>query len=91
MQLRWSPKAADDLASIVLYIRQNNPVAAQRVAGEIYDRITRLAAFPNLGRTGRVSGTREFPLTPLPFIVIYRVLQDTVEIVAILHGAQRWP
>jgi plasmid stabilization system protein ParE len=30
-------------------------------------------------------------LPPLPFLIIYRVLPEAVEIVRILHAAQRWP
>jgi toxin ParE1/3/4 len=49
-----------------------------------------LRAFPNQGRKGRVEGTRELPWTPLPLIVVYRVLEQAVEIANIIHGAQRW-
>jgi toxin ParE1/3/4 len=40
-----------------------------------------------------VKGTRELALTPLPFIVVYRVegALNAVEIVNVIHGAQRWP
>jgi plasmid stabilization system protein ParE len=30
-------------------------------------------------------------LTRLPFVVVYRVTKNAVEIVRLLHGAQRWP
>jgi toxin ParE1/3/4 len=93
MQIRWSPDAVADLASIVEYIRLDNPAVAQRIGQTIYNRLSVLGAFPQTGRLGRVEGTREFPLPPLPFIVIYRVIAntDTLEIVNIIHGAQRWP
>lgn len=93
MQIRWSPEAADDLGQIVAYIRKDNPVAARRVAQSIYERVGTLADFPNLGRRGRVSSTRELSTAPLPFIIVYRVLvqAEAVEIVNIIHGAQRWP
>jgi toxin ParE1/3/4 len=40
-----------------------------------------------------VEGTRELALAPVPFIVVYRVFEhaDAVEIVNLIHGAQRWP
>jgi toxin ParE1/3/4 len=62
------------------------------VAQTIYDRAEALATDPYLGRRGRVEGTRELPLPPLPFIVVYRVLEqaDAIEIVNVIHGAQRW-
>jgi len=66
MQLRWSPAAAEDLSRIIEYIRQENPAAAQRIAKTIYDSAGSLKSFPNKGRTGRVEGTRELALPPLP-------------------------
>jgi toxin ParE1/3/4 len=94
MQIRWAPKAADALEAIVDYISRDNPVEAQRVGQDIYKRVSgMLGTFPRGGRRGRVTGTRELPLPPLPFIVVYRVLEhaETVEIVNVIHGAQRWP
>lgn len=93
MQIRWSPDAAADLENIVDYIRRDNPAVAQRVGQTIYDRLSILGAFPHGGRVGRMGGTRELALPPLPFIVVYRVLEhaDAVEIVNVIHGAQRWP
>jgi toxin ParE1/3/4 len=93
MRLRWSPDAVADLESIVEYIRLDNPAVAQRIGQTIYDRLSVLGKFPRAGRIGRVEGTREFPLPPLPFIGVYRVIAnaEVVEIVNIIHGAQRWP
>jgi toxin ParE1/3/4 len=93
MQIRWSPAAAEDLKQLFNYIRTDNPGAAQRVAQIIYDRAGALGTDPYLGRRGRVEGTRELPLPPLPFIVVYRVIEhvDAVEIINVIHGAQRWP
>jgi toxin ParE1/3/4 len=93
MEIRWSPSAAADLERIVDFIGRENPAAARRVAQSIYDRLGALGTFPFSGRRGRVEGTRELPLPPLPFIVVYRVLEhaDALEIVNLIHGAQRWP
>lgn len=91
MPVRWSPEAAEDFARLVQHIRQESPSAAQRVAKIIYEKIGALEHFPNRGRPGRVEDTRELPLPPLPFVVIYRLVEQAVEIARILHGAQRWP
>jgi toxin ParE1/3/4 len=89
MQVRWSPDAVADLQHIVDYIRADNPVAARRVGRKIYDRLNALGALPYGGKKGRVDGTRELALPPLPFIAVYRVLEhaDSVEIVNVIHGA----
>ncbi len=91
MKIKWSPEAAADFAGIVAYIHERNPSAADRVAHTMYDSADSLQSFPNRGRPGRVGGTREVILAPLPFIVVYRVKRDVVEIARVLHGAQRWP
>lgn len=91
VDLIWSPEAAVDFAAIVEYIRKDNPSAAERTAKSIYDRVSTLAPFPQQGRKGRIQETRELALTPLPFIVVYRVKGNSLEIVRILHGSQRWP
>ena len=91
MKIRWAPEAAEDLSHIVHYIREDNASAALRVAKSIRESIATLKTFPRLGRPGRMEGTRELVLPPLPFIVIYRIKDEIVEIARILHGAQRWP
>jgi len=91
MEIRWSPEAAADFTAVIQYIRQDNSSAALRVARAIYDAIAQLNTFPNRGRPGRVDGTRELPLSGLPFVVVYRVRANAVEIVRLLHGAQQWP
>ena len=91
VNIRWSPEAAADFAGIVEYIRKENPSAAVRIAHTIYDSVTSLESFPNRGRPGRLVDTRELVLAPLPFIVVYRAKPSVVEIVRVLHGAQRWP
>jgi len=91
MQLRWSPAAAEDLFRIIEYIRQENAPAAERIAKTIYESAGSLKSFPKKGRTGRVEGTRELPLSPLPFVIVYRTRKDVVEIANVIHGAQKWP
>ncbi len=57
----------------------------------IYEAPGALRALPHRGRPGKNAGTRELILSPLPWIVIYTVRDDAIDIVRILHGAQRWP
>jgi toxin ParE1/3/4 len=87
MQLRWSPAAFEDLSRIIEYIRQENAPAAQRIAKTVYESTGSLKSCPNKGRKGRVEGTRELPLPPLPFVLVYRIRKDLVEIANVIHGA----
>lgn len=91
MRLRWTDVAVQDLTSICDYIQQNSAAAARRVATSIHEQIGFLAQFPESGRTGRKPETRELVLSRLPYLVIYRLHGDAIEILRILHGAQNWP
>jgi len=91
MEIHWAPEATADFTHIIQYIRQDNVSAALRIGRTIYQKIHKLQSFPKMGRLGRVEGTRELPFPPLPFVVIYRIKQNVIEIARVLHGAQRWP
>ena len=91
MRLRWTTPAANDLYTIVEHIQQDNSDAASDVAQTIYDGCDSLRRFPHRGRKGRIDGTRELIFTGLPYIVVYRVKDQVVEIGRIYHGAQDWP
>jgi toxin ParE1/3/4 len=88
MRIRWTPRAVNQLASSVKHIEENNPDAASAVARNIIDCIDQLATFPALGRPGHVEGTRE--LVVPPFVIVYRVREETVQILHVWHGAQDW-
>jgi toxin ParE1/3/4 len=91
MTVRWSLQAADDLEHIVSYISQDNPIAARQVGRTLYDGVGRLKDHPHSGRPGRVEGTREMVYPRLPYIAVYEVRDQVVEILTVLHGRQRWP
>ncbi len=92
MEIRRSIPAAEDLERICAWIERDNPEAARRVAQTIYDGRAKLKEFPGMGRLShRMSGRRELMFPPLPYIVVYQVKQEAVEISRIFHGAQDWP
>jgi toxin ParE1/3/4 len=89
MRIRWTDPAVRDFTQICDYINEHGSAAtARRVALSIYDRISILTKFPESGRTGRQPETRELVFSGLPYLAIYRIREDVVEILRILHGAQ---
>jgi len=42
-------------------------------------------------RLGRVADTRELVASSTPFIVVYRIVEDRIEILAVFYSARRWP
>ena len=91
MHLRWTEAAAADLERIADHLFVHAPTRASGLVRSIYEAPDALRAFPHRGRPGKKAGTRELVLSPLPWIVIYTVHDDAIDIVRILHGAQRWP
>jgi toxin ParE1/3/4 len=88
----WSPEAIDDLVSLRAYISEDDPAAAQRVALHIIHNVeVLLAENPQIGRAGRVPGTRELVIPNTPFIVPYRVQGDRLQILRVYHSARKWP
>jgi len=88
MDIRWTPEANSNLEQIGLRIARDNPEAALKTIGIIFERIEQLAIFPHRGRSGRDPGTRELVLAPLPYVAVYRVTDSVVEVLHIWHGAQ---
>jgi toxin ParE1/3/4 len=91
MIIVWSPEAIEDMASLYAYIVEDNPAAAQRVLLGIIRNIETLAEHPNMGRPGRVAGTRELVVPRTPYIVPYRVRDNRVQVLRVYHAALRWP
>jgi addiction module RelE/StbE family toxin len=91
MRLRWAPAAADDLEAIYTYLRKSHPSFAHTTIRTLYEAARSLRRFPRLGRIGRIEGTREFVMAPLPYIIVYGVETDVVHIYRLVHGSQDWP
>ena len=92
MRIRWAEPASRDLTQICDYLsKEDSQATARRIAILIHERIQILAEFPELGRHGRKAGTRELIVTGLPYLAIYRLQGEAIEILRILHGAQVWP
>jgi len=90
-KIRWLHLALSDLDELMDYIAQDNPEAATKVAGEIWETTRMLSNHPAMGKPGRVSGTREMVVTGTSYIVPYRVVANEVQILRVLHGARKWP
>jgi len=91
MKLRWLARAQRHLLEIHAYIAADNKTAARGVIKRIQTAAPLLARHPQAGRTGRVEGTREFPIPGTPYMIVYRIHGKEAQILAIQHGAQQWP
>jgi addiction module RelE/StbE family toxin len=91
LKIVWSPFALSDRDGIFTHIEADNPSADITIDGRIVAAIGRLRDFPQSGRTGRLPGTRELVIVGTPYVAAYQLTNNTLRILRVLHGAQRWP
>ena len=91
MKLKWTHRALRQVDDAFAYIAQDNPTAAQQVVERIAEASRKLLDHPNIGKPGRVAGTREWVVTGTPYTIFYVLTGDTVEIIRVLHSKQSWP
>jgi toxin ParE1/3/4 len=91
VKLRWTLPAVAHLQEVFEYIAADNPAAATRTVERIRNAIRQTARMPYAGRIGRVAGTREIVVPGTSYLVAYRVLDDGIHVLAVLHGARNWP
>ena len=91
MPVQWTVSAGRDRENAINYIAKDSLTAALSQLDAIEGQTDRLADDPTLGRPGRVKGTRELVVNRSPFMVVYRIKGERVQILRVLHGAQQWP
>jgi toxin ParE1/3/4 len=84
-------RAEEDLIEIWVYIARNNPRAADSLLDAIDNACQRLADNPRLGpaRPDLAPDLRYFIVGR--YLVLYRIVQDGIEAIRIVHGARHLP
>ena len=90
MRLVWTRLANADRQKIREYIAQDNPAAALALDELFSEKTKRLVDHPNLGRPGRVAGTREL-VAHQNYILIYDIVGDQVRLLRVLHASRQYP
>jgi toxin ParE1/3/4 len=91
MNVVWSRRAIRHLESLREYIAKDSEQKAVLVARRILKAVDLVQTQPDMGRPGRVLGTRELVVPDTPYIIPYRVRRERLELIAVFHGRQKWP
>ena len=91
MKVVWSRRAIRHLVRLREHIEKDSEQNAALVAGRILKAVALLESHPEIGRPGRVVGTRELVVPGTPYLIPYRVRRDRLELIAVFHGRQKWP
>lgn len=86
LELRRSAFAEEDLIGIWLGIAQDNPRAADRMLDRIEARCQRLPRHPKMGPTSPDLSPEIRQLVVGPYLALYRIEADHIEIPRVLHG-----
>jgi addiction module RelE/StbE family toxin len=91
MHLQWTLRALGDLREAGHFIAEDNPPAAAKMAERVREAVEYLPEHPNMGRPGRVPNTRELVISGTPFIAVYWVRGNAVQVLRVLHHSRKWP
>ncbi len=61
------------------------------IANIVKERVELLNSFHELGREGRVKGTRELVFAEFPYIIPYRIKNGNIEILRFFHAKRQIP
>ena len=91
MKVVWSRRAIRHLVHLREFIEKDSEQNARLVASRILKAVDLLQSHSEIGRPGRVLGTRELVVSDTPYVIPYRVKHDRLELIAVFHGRQKWP
>jgi toxin ParE1/3/4 len=91
MKIVWSPRAIGHFVHLREYIEHDSEPNAAMVANRILQAVELLQFHPEMGRPGRILGTRELVVPDTRYIIPYRLRGDRLELIAVFHGRQKWP
>lgn len=92
MKIVWTRRASQHLrAAYDYWAGEKSPIAADAMLDRIFSVVELLETFPEVGRAGRIAGTRELVAVPMPFLIAYRIRRGKIEILSLLHSARKWP
>jgi toxin ParE1/3/4 len=84
----WTERAADDLAEMVEYIRQDSFDIARLAAKEVFDTLMSLRSLPYRGRKREEDSSREIVFARLSYVAVYEVIGERIYIKGIRHTSR---
>lgn len=91
MKLRWTQIALTEFEDAHDHIAKDNPTAAQVVAQRILEATDKVLEYPHIGRVGEDEDTREWHVQRTPYLLVYQVQDDAIEILRVYHNKRDWP
>lgn len=93
MLIEWAQTADSDLSEIFAYfLALDEEEKAKHIISRLIKTANTLSQYPLLlGRIGRMEGTREVVVKKLPYILVYRIIPESVKILRVIHTSREFP
>ena len=88
-RLIWSPSSLRDLRDIDAFLTERNDAAATRILQAIRHTAERLRDYPRIG-PALDEPFRVLSIGATPYLLVYRLERDGVEIVRVRHSSENW-
>lgn len=88
--LNWEADAELQLLDLLEFVGERNASAAARLKGLIDDALRRACQFPEAGRPGRITGTRELIVHP-NYVVVHQITETAIDVLRLLHTRPLYP
>ena len=89
MKLRWNADTLKALELIYVFRAKFDPDAARSFVFRIAEVTGRLLTLPTSGRPGKTKGMWLLAVPGSPYVIVYRVEGDTVDILSMIYTADR--
>jgi plasmid stabilization system protein ParE len=89
MKVRFTPRARNDLAAILIYLDERSPKGARNVKRAIHKTIELIGQSPESGRRAGIQETRVLPAGRFPYLVYWSIEDGEAWLVHIRHAARR--
>ena len=83
-------EARQDRRAVFDYIEMRDVRAALEMDKLFSRKANKLTTVPQLGKPGRVPGTREL-VAHKRYVLVYEVAGDQIQVLRVLHTARKWP
>jgi toxin ParE1/3/4 len=90
LRVEWSTPAADEFEAAQDYYFGVNPTVARMLAQRVDASIRMQRARPAAGRVGLREGTREWAVQRSPYLLVYRITRDALQILHVWCAGQDW-
>jgi len=92
MKVNWTEAARAQLRDIRGFVAGSSPQYATKMVDRLTRRSQQISKFPRSGRV--VPEANDVNIREVlegPYRIIYHILEDEIDIIAVVHGARQWP